>query len=100
MWSHSSWRGTVDIEADRLALLDDRGIPHEVQNLFIGNERIVAPAVHSEEVGPGLPPTQLLAYEDPTDEQVPAREGLLESMAQERTPRPVYLTVRRCFMKH
>ncbi len=61
MWSHSSWRGTVDIEADRLALLDDRGIPHEVQDLFLGNERIIAPTLHSVEIGPGLPPTQLLA---------------------------------------
>ena len=29
-----SWRGIIDVEADRVALRDDEGAPHDIRDLF------------------------------------------------------------------
>ena len=30
-----SWRGIIDVEADRVALRDDEGSPHDIRDLFV-----------------------------------------------------------------
>jgi len=47
-----SWRGFIDVEADRVALRDDEGAPHDIRDLFANAEDISAvrevltPAAH------------------------------------------------------
>ena len=83
----STWRGTLEIEADRLALRDQRGIPHEVQDLFVAVDAVTTPVLRETDVGGGLPPQQTWQYENTTDQQVPGLASLLTYIDQERGPR-------------
>ena len=35
-----SWRGIIDVEADRVALRDDQGTPHDIRDLFVNVDDI------------------------------------------------------------
>jgi len=65
----STWRGTLEVEADRLALRDEEGRPHDVRDLFVSTDSVIAPVLRLTDVGGGLLPHQALEYEDPTHDQ-------------------------------
>jgi len=89
----STWRGTLEIEADRLSLRNDQGDPEDVRDLFLGVDSIASVEAVQTEVGGGLPPQISLAWpQDPTDDQVPGLKSLLEYLAEERPPKNFYVT--------
>jgi len=100
MFSQSTWRGTREIEADRIALRDDEGVPQDVRDLFVGADAVAITRVVEAPVGPGLPNAAQLTWDDeagtpPTDAQVPGLASLLAFLEQERPPRHVHVTTQR-----
>ena len=83
-----SWRGIVDVEADRVALRDEEGAPHDIQDLFVGVDAIATVRQRTVEVGAGIRHTVLTwdgeQDETPTDDQVPGLASLLRYLEEDR----------------
>jgi len=81
----NSWRGTLEVEVDKIYLRDGRGAPNDIQDLFLATDAIASVSSQTTEVGGGLPPQVTLTWpDDPTDDQVPGLKSLLDYLAEER----------------
>ena len=54
-----SWRGIIDVEADRVALRDAEGAPHDIRDLFLLRDDIGTVREVSTEIGGGFTYTTL-----------------------------------------
>ena len=83
-----SWRGIVDVEADRVALRDAEGAPHDIRDLFLLRDDIGTVREVSTEIGGGLTYTTLTWNDEDdqpsTDDQVPGLASLLRYLAEDR----------------
>ena len=85
-----SWRGIVDVEADRVALRDEEGAPHDIRDLFVDVDAIASVRERTVEIGGGIRHTVLTwdgeQDETPTDDQVPGLASL-RYLEEDRAPK-------------
>ena len=90
-----SWRGIIDVEADRVALRDDEGAPHDIRDLFVDVDAIATVRERTVEIGGGIRHTVLTwdgeQDETPTDGQVPGLASLLRYLEEDRAPKTYYI---------
>jgi hypothetical protein len=96
----ATWRGIVELEADRVALRDATGAPHDIRDLFLPQDAIATVRETVADVGGGLVHTTLTWDDEdgrpPTDDQVPGLASLLRWAAEERpTTKNYYVTQQR-----
>ena len=88
-----SWRGIIDVEADRVALRDDEGAPHDIRDLFVNVEDIGTVREVLTDIGGGFTHTTLTWNNEddqpPTDDQVPGLASLLRFLDEDR-PQKTY----------
>jgi len=89
----STWRGTLEVEADRIYLKDEQGDPHDIRDLFLQTEAVTSVESVQTDIGGGLPPQTTLTWPDPSDDKVPGLKSLLDYLAEERpTTKNFYVT--------
>jgi hypothetical protein len=89
-----SWRGIVDVEADRVALRDETGAPTDIRDLFVGVDDIGVVREVVTAIGGGATHTSLTWDNDdpPTDSKVPGLASLLRYLDEERpTTKNIYV---------
>jgi hypothetical protein len=88
-----SWRGIIDVEADRVALRDAEGAPHDIRDLFLLRDDIGTVREVSTEIGGGLTYTTLSWNDEddqpPTDDQVPGLASLLRYLDEDRPAKTI-----------
>jgi hypothetical protein len=79
----ATWRGIVELEADRVALRDATGAPHDIRDLFLPQDAIATVREAVTDVGGGLVHSPLTWDDEdgrpPTDDQVPGLASLLSA---------------------
>ena len=80
---HEAATNLADVACDRLSLWNSEARAHQdVRELFVSNGQITQPTRVQQAVGDEI--DEILLYEAPTNEQVPALKDLVEYIQQER----------------
>ena len=73
----------AEVAADRVTLWSAERLEHrDIRELFVGSEQVTRPARILQQVGEET--DQILVYDQPSNQQVPALADLLEYIEQER----------------